>query len=332
MESAVLNDSNQPQCTHIKSGFQEIILTTRNPQIWIKFLTTQAGWELKSTAKMGDELNLWELPNSAKGTAYLLSNKGEDKGYIRLVHLDKVRQEQIRSDDRPWDIGGIFDMNMRVKNLYALREKMIADGWIGESPPIQYVFGPFEVIEWIARGPDGVRIAMIERIKPNLEGWPNLVKMSRVFNSTSIVKDMDKSRQFYENILCMKPYLLSNKPSDSEGPNVLGLPHNMATKISRNVAILHPQGTNDGSIELLQFEGAEGSDFSKQAKPYNFGLSAYRFAVDDIAVSHNFLMQNYMVTSQIININIAPYGRVRIFGFFTPDGIWIELFEIMAQQ
>ena len=44
------------------------------------------------------------------------------------------------------------------------------------SDPLEFSFAQFRVREWIARGPDGVRYAFIERVEPPLEGWPNLVR------------------------------------------------------------------------------------------------------------------------------------------------------------
>lgn len=321
---------NELQEKPLQSGFSEILITTANSKAWIAFLTNDAGWEIRhrdpiSAAQKG----LLKLPNETAGESVLLANIGSDRGFIRLIELKGIKQNYIRIDDRPWDTGGIFDFNMRVVGLYDLRTKLLAKGWHGDSEPIQYVFGPFEVIEWIARGPDGVRIAFIERLKPELEGWPNVKLTSRVFNSTTVVKDMKASRAFFEKVLGMQPYLVSNKPSDNPGPNVLGLPHNIATMISRDVVILHPDGRNDGSVELLQFVGATGTDYSDRAKPYNLGISALRFPVDNLDQSLKLLSEaDVKIASGPIKMTLNPYGSIRIAGIDSPDGVRLELFEI----
>ncbi|GAB5489235.1 MAG: hypothetical protein Pars2KO_28050 [Parasphingorhabdus sp.] len=317
----------------LQSGFSEILITTAKSAEWITFLTADAGWEIRHRKPLAlADKKLLELSNQAKGESILLANKGSDRGFIRLILLKNIKQDHIRIDDRPWDTGGIFDFNMRVVGLYTLREKLLAKGWHGDSEPIRYVFGPFEVIEWIARGPDGVRIAFIERLRPALEGWPNISVTSRVFNSTTVVKDMKTSRAFFEKILGMKPYLTSNKPSDKAGPNVLGLPHNIATMISRDVVILHPEGKNDGSVELLQFVGATGTDYSKRAKPSNLGISALRFPVQNFDKSVSLLSDSKIeIATGPLEMMLEPYGKVRIAGFNSPDGVRLEIFEIIGK-
>ena len=64
--------------------------------------------------------------------------------------------------------------------------------------------------------------------------------------------------------------------------HVLGLPHNLADKISRHVDIVHPQGGNSGSIELIEVDGASGRSFSSEAHPPNLGITSLRFPVNGI--------------------------------------------------
>ncbi|MEP2990486.1 MAG: VOC family protein [Parasphingorhabdus sp.] len=330
---AAFSESERPT-KPLQSGFSEILITTTKPGEWITFLTADAGWEIRHRRPLVTaDKNLLELSNHIKGESILLANKGSDRGFIRLILLKNIKQDHIRIDDRPWDTGGIFDFNMRVVGLYKLRERLLTKGWHGDSEPIRYVFGPFEVIEWIARGPDGVRIAFIERLKPALEGWPNVKATSRVFNSTTVVKDMKTSRTFFEKVLGMKPYLVSNKPSDKAGPNVLGLPHNIATMISRDVVILHPNGKNDGSVELLQFVGATGTDYSDRAKPRNLGISALRFPVEDLNESLKLLSDaEVQIATGPVEMTLEPYGKIRIAGINSPDGVRLEIFEITEKD
>lgn len=328
---ALAEDQRQPK--PLQSGFSEILITTAKVTDWIAFLTKDAGWEVHHREVLTSaQKNLLKVPNDSTGESILLANIGSNRGFVRLIALKDIDQEFIRIDDRPWDTGGIFDFNMRVVGLYDLRKKLLAKGWHGDSEPIRYVFGPFEVNEWIARGPDGVRIAFIERLRPELEGWPNVKITSRIFNSTTVVKDMKKSRAFFENILGMKPYLTSNKTSDEAGPNVLGLPHNIATMISRDVVILHPDGKNDGSVELLQFVGATGTDYSDRARPSNLGISALRFPVEDLDQSLTLLSESEIkIATGPLEMTLEPYGEIRIAGFNSPDGVRLEIFEIVKK-
>lgn len=315
------------------SGWREAVITTAQAERWIDFLTEQAGWEIRGQAPIDQGLKeLWDLPDNATGQDVLLANTGADRGFIRLVELQGVDQRLIRSDTRPWDTGGHFDMNMRVIGLNALRERMLADGWHGDSEPVDFTFGPFEVREWIAQGPDGVRLALIERLKPELEGWPDLKIASRTFNATQTVADMAAARHFFETVLGMETYLEHIGPSSEVGPNVLGLPENITTQVPRDVRILHPQGINDGSIELLTFEGASGRDVSALAHPSNLGLSALRFEVDDLDQTTALLSgRGAEFETEIVTLRLAVHGAVRMVTLKAPEGARLELYERLEE-
>ena len=311
------------------AGWSEAVITTVNADEWVTFLTRHAGWEVRAQGPVDAGLReLWTLPGDATGEEILLANTGADRGFIRLVSLKGVSQDWIRADTRPWDTGGHFDLNLRVRGLHALRKEMLAAGWQGDSEPIQFTFGPFEVIEWIAQGPDGVRLAVIERLKPELEGWPNLRVLSRTFNATQTVADMAAAREFYEEVLGMQTYLEHRGPSKDVGPNVLGLPHDAAANVVREVRILHPQGVNDGSIEILSFEGARGIAVDGQAAPHNIGLSVLRFPVDDLDATMRALKARGAVfEGSPVAVSLAGVGRVRAVALQSPEGARLELFE-----
>ncbi|MEL6950215.1 MAG: VOC family protein [Pseudomonadota bacterium] len=311
------------------SGWSEAVITTVSVDEWVGFLTEHAGWEVRARGPVDAGLReLWRLPEDASGEEVLLGNTGADHGFIRLVALERVSQDWIRADTRPWDTGGHFDLNLRVRGLHELRKAMLAAGWQGDSEPIQFTFGPFEVIEWIAQGPDGVRLAVIERLKPELEGWPNLRVLSRTFNATQTVADMATARDFYEKVLGMQTYLEHRGPSNDAGPNVLGLPHDAAARVVREIRILHPQGVNDGSIEILSFEGATGIAVDDQASPHNIGLSVLRFPVDDLDATMGALeARGAVFDGPPVSLSLAGVGHVSAVALQSPEGARLELFE-----
>ena len=108
----------------------------------------------------------------------LIGNPGTERGYLRVVGLDGVESELIRPAPHSWDTGGIFDVNVRVWEIEDRLEELRRQGWDAHSEVVRFTFGPFVVKEVLARGPDGVTIAMIERLEPPLEGWPHLKRLS----------------------------------------------------------------------------------------------------------------------------------------------------------
>lgn len=318
------------------NGFSETVIIVSELETTTNFLKEVAGWHIIEQDQMQGKIqsqannklsNLWQLPDSAKIKQRLMSNKGATTGFIRLIQIEGVKQQRIRSNTQSWDVGGIFDINVRVKDMDKKFEQLQKLGWTSATNPIQFTFGPFVVKEWIVKNADGVAFALIERLKPELEGWPNLKEFSRVFNSTQVVNNIEKSLDFYQNVLGFKTYLEHRGASKTEGPNVLGLPHNISTQVERSVYILHPQGKNEGSVELLQFHGATGRDVSSLAKPPNIGIATLRFEVNDLDKLLNVLQKKQIKIQNRVEMNLPPYGLVDILAIRTPDNTWLEFYQ-----
>ena len=311
-------------------GFSETVFIVSNLKTHIDFYQQIGGWEIKHTSD-SDELlkTLWKLPEHAQVKQVLMGNKGESRGYIRLVKIEGVTQQRIRSNTQSWDTGGVFDVNIRVTDMEKKFKQLQALGWSAASDPIQFTFGPFVVKEWIVTGPDGISLALIERVKPELKDWPNLKEFSRVFNSTQVVKDIAESTRFYRDILGFKPYLEHKGASKKAGANVLGLPYNLTTKIERSVDILHPKGINEGSVELLQFHGAKGKDVSHLAKPPNLGIATLRFPVNNLKALKEKLIKSNIILASEQRISLPPYGLVDMLCIVTPDGNWLEFYQTL---
>jgi len=309
-------------------GFTETVFIVADAKAAVEFYTEVAGWEVRDKSPVDEQLkSLWHLPKKAQIQQILLANKGENKGFVRLIEIDGVEQQLIRSNTQSWDVGGIFDVNVRVLDMETKFKQLQTLGWTSATDPIQFTFGPFVVKEWIVKNAEGIAFAVIERVKPELEGWPNLKQFSRVFNSTQVVKDIDASLPFYTDILGFKTYLKHRGASKEAGSNVLGLPHNLTTEIERSVYILHPDGKNEGSVELLQFHGATGRDVSSLAKPPNIGIATLRFPVDNLnALEKKFRAHNIEVQART-KLDLPPYGLVDILAITTPDNTWLEFYQ-----
>ena len=309
-------------------GFTETLFIVSDAKAAAQFYKDVAGWEVRSTDKVDDNLKLlWQLPTSASIKQIVMANKGENRGYVRLIEIAGVEQQLIRSNTQSWDVGGIFDVNVRVKDMDAKSQQMQKLGWTASTDPVQFSFGPFVVKEWIVKNADGIAFAIIERIKPELEGWPNVKEFSRVFNSTQVVADIETSLNFYRDVLGFKTYLEHKGASKTAEPNVLGLPHNIATEVVRSVYILHPDGINEGSVEILQFHGATGRNVSDLAKPPNLGIAMLRFPVDNLDKLETHLRSNDINIVSKQKLRLPPYGLVDILAIRTPDNTWLEFYQ-----
>ena len=309
-------------------GWREVVVSVSDLDRWLDFYTQVAGYEtIHQGAVSQERMAFWALPE-IRADELVLRNPGTERGYIRLIRFKNVAQQQIRESGLAWDTGGWFDFNVRVADMDVKAGQMLARGWAGYSRPVQFGFGPFEVKEWLARGPDGVVLALIQRLKPPLEGWPHLKQFSRPFNATQVVADMPAARRFYQNQLGFATYLEHRGASKKEGATVLGLPHNLADEIEREVYILHPAGTNEGSIELLSFHGATGYDCSARAIAPNLGILSLRFPVRNMPAFRSQIKENGIPVGKTpVTLELPPYGRISIFSITGPENARLTFFE-----
>ncbi len=312
----------------LTAGFREAVLSVSDLQGYTDFFSGLAGWE--QCAKSDTDrrlLRLWGLNEKVSAREVLMRAPGSRMGFVRLVQFLGAKQRQIRSNDQSWDTGGIFDINVRVKNLDRIAAAMQAQNWQGVAEPNVFQFGPFQVKEWLARGPDGVRFALIERIDPPLEEALPPQGFSRAFNSTQIVKDMEKTRDFYTGTLGFKSYLESTQVNEKPGPSVLGLPYNLSTSVKYRAALLNPLDKNEGSVEILRFDGVTGADFKERGAPPNLGMLMLRFPTEDALVFARELKQKGVtIAAGPGRVDLPGYGTCELFALRTPEGAWLEFF------
>ncbi len=313
----------------VSGGYQEAVFSVSDADDWASVFREVGGWEVLHDGETDRaQLDAWQLDTVTSARELVLGNPGTERGFVRLIQFDGVEQVQIRSNAQSWDTGGWFDVNSRIVSMKKKFAELQERDWQASSDPVEFSFGPFVVKEWLARGPDGIVIALIERVAPPLEGHPQLREMGRLINATQIVTDIDAAREFYIGLLGFRSYLDHVAPSETPGPNVLGLPHNIATEVVRHVSILHPDAINEGSVELIEFKGATGRDFSARAVPPNLGVLMLRFPVTDIAAFANHAeSQGIEIAMPVTQVSMPPYGDVSTMAVRGPGGVWIEFFE-----
>nr|WP_255719212.1 VOC family protein [Pelomonas sp. P8] len=200
--------------------------------------------------------------------------------------------------------------------------------WHGAAPPIAWDFGTLGVKEWLVRGPDNVRLALIERLHPPLQGFDHLRDFSQVFNSSQLVRDVDVAAAFYRDVLGFQLVSQYESTGFAAGPNLFGAPPALAPQIGLKLCIVHPEGRMEGSVELVAAPGACGRDLSADAGPPHFGMATLRFPVRGIdALARHAEACGQPLAMPLSTVALAPYGELRLLALQAPDGAWLEFYE-----
>jgi len=311
------------------NGWQEAVIVVSDLNRITEDLEIVGGWKTIDEGKLErEQIQLWSLDKVVTGKYKLVRNPDTTKGFLRFIQLDNNEQEQIRPSGQIWETGGICDLNFRVTDINDKYKKLLARGWTAYNDPTEYDFGPVTVSEVLMIGPDGVCFALIERIAPPLEEDGKPYAINRTFNSTMIVKDIDKSYKFFRDTLGFNTVMEVLGHRLEAGPNVLGLAHNIVPNHAMNVYIVHPNGVTDGSIELLKLDDLEGRNFTPKAKPFNLGITSLRFPVTSLDKKYTELKEKDSITIyEPTTLEMKPYGKVKIFALELPEGGWVEYFE-----
>jgi hypothetical protein len=325
-----MNKSNQQ---FLISGFSEAVFVVHNIEASIKFYCQTAGWQLICQETPNLMFNsFWQLPVQVMVKTALVSESGNAVGAIRLVEISDIEQVHIRANSQIWDVGGIFDVNVRVKNCRDVASKLAKYQWFGVNEPVPMEFGPFKVIEWLAKSHDGITHALIERIAPALEKDEQQALFSALFNASMVVNDHESEKHFFSKVLCFETLIHQHNTFAEEKSNVFGLPFELVASSPHVLSLLSADGSRQGTIELASFPELTGNDFSANAKPYNLGISCLRFPVSGLNHLKTHLEKCNVKFVECNGLEISPYGIVNIIAVLSPAGNRIELFEATVSR
>lgn len=318
-----------PATPVLDSGWHEAVVSVRDFGPWEKFFIEIVGWQIiaRGAADEGQAAR-WGLPAATKIDEVLIANPNDARGLVRLVKFHGIEQQIIRGAAQPWDTGGIFSLMVRSQDSAALYQKAAAIGWTAYNEPVDFGFGTSQLRNVILRGPDGVNIAVYERLSPRIAPWPEAQVLAAPFNAMQIVRDIETARAFYGEVLGFTTLSGGDYFNDKDEPNNFGLPVNYATKIARAYGIYARADKQAGSVELMQFTGFTGRDLAARAKAPNLGILALRYAVSDAEkYASEIAARGGRVEGVVERLTISPYGSGKHFYLSTPDGVRLEFFQ-----
>lgn len=307
------------------SGYREAGLGTARPEHWLSLLLDEGGWTIRWEGPAGPQ-PLWPEGDARPDHEWLLAKPGLRYGQLRLFHFPE-RVRAPRAGASTWDTGGIFDLDMRVRDVHAWHERLTALDWGGVSDPVDWPFGELQVREWLGRGPDDVILALMQRLAPALppEARPG-PGLSEAFNSSQTVRDFDASIAFYE-ALGFQTVVRQEQPLGGRGGEVIGLSPGDAPRTEVALGIVHPEAVLEGSVELVALPGTPGRDLAGACSPGMRGLNLLRFPVQGLENLLLHLDASGITPQTRASWNLSAWGEVQGAAVTTPDGAWLELIE-----
>lgn len=304
-------------------GFTEHGLGTATPGSWLDVLLGAGEWQCHWEGPPNPQ-PLWPADLPRPVHEWLLHRRGSARGAIRLFQFSDTTP-LARPNGRAWDTGGFFDIDLRVRSVDEWCTQLPGPEWQGLSAPVNWQLGELQVREWLSRGPDGVILALIERLYPPLDPEAGS-GLSHAFNASQIVRDMDRSLAFYQ-ALGFSLIHRHQGPLKQGGGKVLGLSGSEADTTPVDLAMLSTDGHLNGSIELLAFPTRKGHDLSASSGPGLRGLNLMRIPVRGIESLALDLERQGIAIESGARWECAPHGRVRGVALRSPDGAWLELLE-----
>jgi catechol 2,3-dioxygenase-like lactoylglutathione lyase family enzyme len=316
----------------VVSGFTEIVISVDDIAKLRDALVKVANWSVAALPDAPrEQFAAWHVPASCtRIEQVLLTAENDTDGRVRLVKFHGTDGVVMRSSQRTWDTGGVFDFDVYVNDVDSQYREFQRHGWTAFGEPVDYSWGGFEVRQSLALSPDGIAIGMLQPYGKVLIDLPEYQFMSRAFNSAQIVRDFDASLAFYQDKLGWQVLVSSVvKDTDEPGRDVMGIPMPLAHTTERRVAILHPQGINDGSTELIEMREIQGQHFGPRCVAPNLGYLSLRYPVQGLSSYAQELQERGVeFYSAPATLAIEPYGDTESFSIRSPDGAILEFFEI----
>lgn len=318
----------------LDSGFQELVVSVPDLEQAVAFYQRVGGWRVVYRGALQPEmLAAWKLPDTAKGTEAVLQNPGDASGFIRLIKFRGVAQEEVRPSAKAWDTGGFAHFDVYAHDAWQKYNQFRQAGWHAYALPVQHQMERLTSIATLMQGPADEVVGILQRLDPPLAGMGNLKELSYAFEAVETVKDFDATAAFYTDKLGFKVFRKDQGLATGPGPNVYGLPTNLAGNVYRRLTWLHPKGDvaqNDhiGAIVLAAYYGVQGEDYAAHARPPNLGLIAARFPVSDAdGRAADLHAKGVPLEYEPADIGMMPYGAVKMFAVRDPNGAWLEFFE-----
>ena len=311
--------------------WQEAVISVTDLEKTAEFFKEIGGFkELYRGQSSKSSIKHYGLTADASAEELLLSAKGSDVGFIRLIRFDNTdTKKPMRPGSRAWDTGCYFSLMVRMKGLREIYDEAIEMGWWTETPVAEITFGESRLDVVIFKGPDGLQIQGYDRLEPPLpESFPEFDRISQPFNIMQMIKNRENSRKFFVDLLGFDTFFYGVPfTAKEEAVTPLGIPLNLTTKTQYRTAIYYPVAGELGRVEMIEFMDIKGLDHSEKCHAPNLGLLSIKYSIEDMQQTLGMLKSRGLQSVDVNDIQLQPYGDISIFSLSSPDGAIIEFYE-----
>lgn len=314
----------------IDGGWHEAWIGVSDLPRMQRFFAEVAGWTLVKKGRLDRRMLAYVAPDAAGGAYAVMRADGYPQGSVRLIEIDGVKREIIRSNAQAWDTGGIFSIMTRSADIARNLTDAERLGWTAYNDPYDFGFGTLKLRNIVLRGPDGVNVAIYEWVEPKREDAPQPGAVSKAFNSMQMVADIEAALRFYVDGLGFRIIQRGTFIDAVETPTNFAIPVNFATRIARDYAILIPDGGDDeaGRVELMAFDGFKGRNLADRAALHNLGVVSLLFPVSDLnAIAARLEAIGAPIVRAPTLIDLPPFGAARALTASSPEGVLLTYFQ-----
>jgi hypothetical protein len=312
---------------------QEFVIGVRSLERSLPAFTQALRWRVIERGRVDATVaRAWNLPVDTAMEQALVGSPASPYGHVRLVQIDVPGREPIRPGARWWDTGGMFNLNVLVRDLDATIAGLRALGWTATGEPASYARpGGVSGRSMIMVGPDDLVLSFQQRIAPVLSGWPAFEGASHIEVGYQIVRDLDAWLTLYTGALQL-PLSGAVRTDFSARPigiNAYGLPESAVGFTDGRQANISLRSGHEQSFGVRQFTRASGRDFSLRARPPNLGITSVRMPVPNLALVRDRLRaasMEFVSDTQIVRLSSTEAVQLLIVRSPGGSGLWLELF------
>ena len=306
-------------------GWQEAVTSVRDLDRWIEALEYLAGWSVAHRGPADQRLlSAWGLPAHASAEEAVVVCREDPARWLRLMSFVDIAQQQIRSSAQAWETGGLFSILAYATDTQAAFERAQELGWNAYHDPVVMEFGERELLNVVLRGPDGCNFGLYQPLRPAPDSAFPFAKVGPPFNGQQMILNLADTQRFYEQALGWESWYSGETRLTC---NNFGIPDNLVGVYPKQIAIMHAAERHYGQVELVQWRGFEGRDFSERAVPPNLGHMALRWPVTDLETRLEQLETHSVPVLALTRCRLPPIGAVLLATLRTPDGVMIELVQ-----